>query len=68
MADGTKTLIGVIVGLAALVAIFGIMSDCSKHVADVEANPQKACLEAGGEWSRMGDAPQAVGHCVKASR
>jgi hypothetical protein len=63
--DSTKTLIGSISALASLVAISAIMSDCSKHVADVEANPQMACIKGGGTWSRLNTAPSQVGHCEK---
>ena len=68
MSDSTKVLVGSIAALAALVAVFAIMSDCSKHVADVEANPKKACLEGGGYWSRLGAAPDQVGHCEPKGR
>lgn len=68
MTDSTKTLIGTIAGLLALVATFAIMSDCSKHVADVEADPRKACLEAGGRWVNFDARPGAVGECLKAHK
>ena len=66
-AASTKTLIGSIAGLAAMVAIFAIMSDCSKHVADVEANPKKACADAGGTWVNLGP-PNQVGRCYGANK
>jgi hypothetical protein len=48
MTNSTKTLIGTIAGLAALVAIFAIMSDCSKHVSDTGA---ANCVATGGTWN-----------------
>jgi hypothetical protein len=66
--ESTKILIGTVAGLIALVSVFALMADCSKHVADVEANPQKACLEGGGYWSRLGTMPGEVGYCVAKSK
>lgn len=64
MTDGTKALVGTIAALFALVAMFAIMADCSKHVANVEADPHRVCLEVGGWWSDS-DIANHVGHCVK---
>jgi hypothetical protein len=48
--DSTKALIGTIAGLAALVAIFAIMADCSKGVSRTSAASVEACVQRGGKW------------------
>jgi hypothetical protein len=50
MTDSTKSLIGTIAGLAALVAVFAIMSDCSKAVSRTGSDAVEACITKGGKW------------------
>lgn len=63
MTDNSKTLTSVIAGCATLVACFALMADCSKRVAEVEADPKRACIEGGGYWSELGAAPHEIGRC-----
>jgi hypothetical protein len=51
MDDGTKTLIGTIAALVALVACFGLMTNCSIKVARIDAQAE-ACAKAGGTFNR----------------
>jgi hypothetical protein len=65
--DSAKlTLIGTVAALIALVAIFMIMADCSKHISDVEASPKAACSLRGGVWFK--DTPNRIGYCVEPRR
>lgn len=47
----------------ALVATFGIMSQCSQHVADTNV---QACLQQRGQWKASTDPAEAGGSCTVA--
>lgn len=62
----TSIAITLIMG-AAVVGTIGLMADCSKDVARVEAEAKLACVQGGGEWANYGPS-YSVGRCIKRDR
>jgi hypothetical protein len=65
MTDKTMASIMFAAGCATLVLCFGIMADCSKRVAEVEADPRLACVEGGGVWWDIDGYEEQMGECIQ---
>jgi hypothetical protein len=60
--EKTATIITAILTLGCVVT-FGIMSQCSQHVADTNV---QACIQQHGQWAASTDPAEAGGSCTVA--